>query len=419
MRGRSITTVLLTAALALAACGSDDAADTSGTDATGSTATAQADDTTAASTPDATEPAATEPAGTAAAAPTDGAPGATDPPATEPAATDAPLPTVSLDELAAQAEGESPLVVYGNPSNQIWEPVLAAFGEAYPSIEVETFDLGGVEAFQRYLSESASGVPTADLIVASEAAGWLDLVARGEVVDHVDGQLADLPSFALQAPGVYAMSVDPLVAMYNKFVIPPEEQPTSLAELAELAPELDGNIGTVEIENSQAYTGTFGYLDAHGEDGWAVLEAIGPYAKAESGTGALLDKATSGEYPASFMVSGAIRLLLDTAEQGQVLDYQYLTDATPLVPRGMGVTAHGDSPASATLFLSWLLSADGQAAICEGGLTPYRDGVDCQYGYDAIADIVGEDAMIVASYDPAMDTERDTIQSRWNQAFGR
>src|SRR5690606_35304750 len=182
-------------------------------------------------------------------------------------------------------------------------------------------------------------------------------------------------------------AVDPLVAMYNQFVIPPEQQPTSLADLAAMAPEIDGSIGTVEIENSQAYTGNYGYITANGDEAWATLEAIGPYARAESGTGALLDKATNGEYPASFFVSGAIRLLLDTAEQGEVLDYQYLTDATPLVPRGMGIAAKADSPASAKLFVNWLLSADGQAATCEGGLTPYRDDVPCDYGYDAIAEI--------------------------------
>lgn len=408
MTPRQLRAALVATAVALTACGGDDdttepptaASNTSTTDeATG------ADPTTAETAPPETT--------TTSVAPTE---------TTEPSAASAPessVPAESLDDLVAEAEAENTLVVYGNPSDRIWEPVLAAFGEAYPSIDVETFDLGGLEAFQRYLSESSSGVATADLIIASEAVGWLDLVDRGEVLDYLDPQLADLPDFALQAPGVYSMSVDPLVAMYNQFAIPPEDQPTSLAELAAMAPEIDGNIGTIEIENSQSYTGNYGFLAAHGEDGWATLEALGPYTRAESGTGALLDKATNGEYPASFFVSGAIRILLDTDVQGEVLDYQYLTDATPLVPRGMGITAQADSPASAKLFVNWLLSADGQAAICLGGLTPYRDDVECDYGYGAIADVVGRENMIVVNYDPAAETEREAIQSRWNEAFGR
>lgn len=411
---------LVAAIITLAACGSDDAPGAAtGADATtGSSAPAGTAMPVGTAAPTATDPSATNAADTS----TSGATTAdttADTVAADTSAADTIVPTETLDELVAQAESENTLVVYGNPSNQIWEPVLAAFAAAYPTIEVETFDLGGLESFQRYLSESSSGVATADLIVASEPVGWLDLVERGEVIDYVDAQLAELPEFARQAPGVYSMAVDPLVAMYNQFVIPPEQQPTSLAELAAMAADIDGFIGTVEIENSQAYTGNYGYLAANGEGGWATLETLGQHARAESGTGALLDKATSGEYPASFFVSGAVRLLIDTGDQGDVLDYQYLTDATPLVPRGMGVTAQGDSPASAKLLLHWLLSGDGQAAICLGGLTPYRDGVDCAYGYDAIADVVGEDHMIVANYEPAMDTERDAIQSRWNQAFGR
>ncbi|MDY7106476.1 MAG: substrate-binding domain-containing protein [Actinomycetota bacterium] len=389
MNTHRVGAALLATAMALAACGGDDESG----DSSGESSAEASSDTTASTSADTTAGDDDESA----------------PPEGE----------VSLDDLVGEAEGENTLVVYGNPSDRIWEPVLAAFAEAHPSIDVETFDLGGLEAFQRYLSETSSGVATADVIIASEAVGWLDLVERGEVLAYEDPQLAELPDFALQAPGVYSMAVDPLVAMYNQFVIPPESQPTSLAELAEMAPDLDGSVGTVEIENSQAYTGNYGFLEANGEDGWATLEALGPHTRAESGTGALLDKATNGEYPASFFVSGAVRLLLDTAEQGEVLDYQYLTDATPLVPRGMGITAQADSPASAKLLVNWLLGPDGQDAICLGGLTPYRDDVPCEYGYSAIADVVGEDNMIVVGYDPAAEAERDAIQSRWNEAFGR
>ncbi len=427
MQRRRWGTTLLSAALVLCACGGDDdtadtaeQADTAETETTAEdTADENSDDESSDATSETTPPTddtaetgeseSTEETGT-----TEETTAPTDTTVSEP-----PAPTESLDDLAAEAEGENTLVVYGNPSDRIWEPVLAAFAEAYPSIEVETFDLGGLEAFQRYLSESSSGVATADVLITSEGDGWLDLVERGEVLDFQPPALAELPDFALQAPGVYSMAVDPLVAMYNQFVIPPEEQPTSLADLAAMAPDIDGNVGTVEIENSQAYTGNYGYIMANGDEAWATLEAIGPHTRAESGTGALLDKATNGEYPASFFVSGAIRLLLDTAEQGEVLDYQYLTDATPLVPRGMGIAAKADSPASAKLFVNWLLSADGQAASCQGGLTSYRADVECEYGYAAIAEIIGEENMNVVNYDAAATAERDAIQSRWNEAFGR
>jgi len=281
-------------------------------------------------------------------------------------------------------------VIYGNPNADQWAPVLEAFGEAYPWIQVETFDLGGTEAFQRYLSEEATGSATADMIVNTDGAGWLDLVERGQVLDYVDPELTSLPAEqAVLAPGVFAWSYDPLVAMLNKRALPEDEQPTSLAELADMAEELSGKIGTPAIENGNAGLGTHGFLDTHGEDGWAVLEQLGPHTRAEDGTGALLGKLQSGEYVAAFFAGGATRALIDTTDTGQLLNYRYFADAAPLTARGVGVTTGGDSPNSAKMLINYLLSEAGQTASCAGGFTPYRDGVDCPQGIPAVVDAIG------------------------------
>ena len=64
---------------------------------------------------------------------------------------------IDIDAAIEASRDEGKLIVYGNPSADQWEPLLAAFNEKYPWIEVETFDLGGAEAFQRFLSEEATG----------------------------------------------------------------------------------------------------------------------------------------------------------------------------------------------------------------------------------------------------------------------
>jgi iron(III) transport system substrate-binding protein len=311
------------------------------------------------------------------------------------------------------------LVVYGNPSPDQWEPVIGAFEQAYPWITVEAFDLGGTEAFQRYLSEEATGSQTADLIVQTDGSGWLDLVGRGEVVDYVDPELEALPGFAVAAPGVFTMSVDPLIGVFNTRALPLDEQPESLADLADMAEELDGRIGTIEVENGQAGLGTFGYVDAKGDEAWDVYEAVGPHTGVESSSGSLLGKLTSGEYVASFMASGSLRALIDTTETGDVLNYRYFTDSTVMPTRGMGVTAAAAAPNSAQLLVNFLLSEEGQAVMCDGGFTPYRHGVDCPQGLAAIEDEVGEDGAIVVGYPEDLPAELEDIQARWNEAFGR
>jgi iron(III) transport system substrate-binding protein len=326
---------------------------------------------------------------------------------------------IDIAEVTEASRDEGSLIVYGNPSPDQWEPVIAAFEEAYPWIDVETFDLGGTEAFQRYLSEEATGATTADVIVNTEGPGWLDLIERGQVVDYVDPELAELPDIAVPAPGVFAMSVDPLIGVFNTQALPLEEQPTTLAGLGEMGEELDGRIGTIEVENGQAGLGTFGFVDARGEEAWDVLEAIGPHAGVESGTGALLGKLTSGEYVASFMASGSLRTLIETTETGDVLNYRYFEDATVMPTRGMAVTAAAESPNSARLLVNFLLSEDGQTVMCDGGFTPYREGVECPQGLSAIQDAVGEDNAIVVGYPEALLDEADEIRARWNEAFGR
>lgn len=326
---------------------------------------------------------------------------------------------IDVDAAVEAAGEENTLVVYGNPSADQWAPVLEAFGEAYPGIEVETFDLGGTEAFQRYLSEEATGAATADVIISHDGAGWLDLVERGQVVDYVDPELADMPEEAVLAPGVFAMSYDPLVALFNSEALPADEQPASLAELSDMAEDLDGRIGTVAIENSNAGLGTFGYVDAHGEDAWEVLERLGPHARAEDGTGPLLGKIQSGEYVAAFFVGGATRALVDTTDAGDILDWRYFEDATALPGRGMAVTAAADSPNAARVLLHFLLSAEGQEAGCAGGFTPYRDDVDCPADLAAIEDEIGEGNAILVGYPEDLPERQEAIRERWNTAFGR
>ena len=328
-----------------------------------------------------------------------------------------------VDDIEAAIEGsrdESALVVYGNPNSDQWAPVLEAFGERYPWIEVETFDLGGTEAFQRYLSEESTGSSTADMIVNTDGAGWLDLVDRGQVLDYVDPELESLPADqAVLAPGVLAWSFDPLVALFNTAAMPTDEQPTSLAELAEMTPEISGKIGTPAVENGAAGLGIHGYLEAHGEEGWAVLEQLGPHTRAEDGTGALLGKLLSGEYVASYFAGGATRALIDTTDTGEVLNYRYFADATPLTARGMAVTAAGDSPNSAKVLINYLLSEEGQTVSCAGGFTPYRQGIDCPHGIPAIVDAIGEENLIFAVYPPDLAADQMEIRERWNAAFGR
>ncbi len=343
-------------------------------------------------------------------------------PAAEPRASFDPGSASSVtpvdDAVVSAAQQEKTVLVYGNANDENMTPVVEAFQAKYPGIKISYLSLGGPDTFQRYLSEKSTGGTTADIIMESDGRLWRDFLGRGEIMDYEDPNLPALPDYADLGRGVAALSMDPLVVLYNNKVIAPDKQPTTLKGLSEMADQLDGKIGTVEVDNSQGYAFTHGYLKEAGEEGWAVLEKLGPATGVEDGTGGIATKMQQGAYVASFAVSGAIRALVDS-DPTKILGYKYLEDATTLVPRGIGITKGGTSPNAAKLFYNYLLSVEGQEAACAGGFSPYRAGVECPTGLAAVIAEVGEENLLFGDYSDDFAGQTDAIKTRWDKAFER
>jgi iron(III) transport system substrate-binding protein len=318
---------------------------------------------------------------------------------------------------AAQEEGE--VLLYTNAEDQQMTPLKKAFEKAFPDLTLRSLPLGDDEMFQRYETEVASGAATADVVMNSDAPAWLQFIDDGNVEPYEDPNAPNLPDYATLADGVYAVSFDPVIAVFNKALLPEDEQPTTMQELADLAPQLDGKIATTDISNSVQFGSTASFTEKYGEDGWAILDAIGAHAKVEASNGPLVTKLAQGQYAANFFVSGSVRAFI-TGDVAKVVNYRYLEDGTPLRPRAVGVTADAPHPNAAKVFVNWLLSVDGQTAACAGGFTPYRDGVPCDFGLPQVeAAVGGEENLQLGNFDPAILEQRDDIIERWNEAFGR
>lgn len=340
-----------------------------------------------------------------------------------------PTPTTSVDagdasevtpvddEVLAAAQEEGEALMYTNADDQIMAPIAKAF-EQETGIKLRSLSLGDEEMFQRYETETASGSPTADLVMNSDALGWLQFVEGGHVEDYEDPNEPNLPDYAVLGPGVYAVSEDPVIAVFNKAILPEGEQPTTMAELAEQAEALDGKIGTTDIGNAVSFGATSAYVDTFDDEAWAALETIGSHTSVESGTGPLVTKLAQGQYAVAFFVGGAVRALI-TEDVAQIVNWRYLSDATPLLPRAVGVTAEAPHPNAAKVFVNWLLSVEGQEVACKTGFTPYRDGVDCEFGLATIEATVGEDNMVFGSFEQSVADDAPAITERWNEAFGR
>lgn len=359
----------------------------------------------------------------------------TEAPVTEPQATEAPTEAPvaateapAVDPLAALAEeskGETEgLLVHSIMGENNWAPVIAAFNAKYPWITVTALDLGTTETFEKYYTESAGGARTADMIITSSPDGWQDFIAKGELQVYHPVNMEGMPDFATLADGVYAVSTDPMVIIYNKQLV--STPPETMADIAALAsdPANAGKIITYDAEkNGTGYGINWFWANKMGDAGWTTLETIGKSnVNMQTSAGNMVNGVLTGEAIAGYFVS-AISVFPKFPDAEPILGYSYQKDGQVVLVRGMGITKAAASPASAKLLMEFILSAEGQIAWADGGLTPYRPDVadQAKYHLQKVIDAVGEENIIPFFFDPniASVANREAFLAKWKTAFGR
>ncbi len=355
------------------------------------------------------------------------APAATNVPAAA-AATEAPAAAPAVDPLAALVEAskneKDGLLVYSNMGENNWKPVVAAFNAKYPWITVTTLDLGTTEGFERYYTESAGGARTGDMIVTTAPDGWQDFIAKDGLEVYNPSSSAGLPDFAKLADGVWAISTDPMIIIWNKSLVPTPV--TSMADVVKLAenPANKGKITTYDAEkNGTGFAINWFWANKNGDEGWKMLETLGKAAPSmQTSAGNMVKAVLSGEAVVGYFVSG-ISVFPKFPDAEPVMGWSYDKGGQIVIVRGMGLTKKASSPASAKLMMEFVLTSEGQLAWSDGGLTPYRPDVadKATYHLQKIIDAVGADHIIYSYFDPniASAENRSAFVAKWKTALGR
>lgn len=329
---------------------------------------------------------------------------------------------------AAKAEGK--LLIYTNMSLQNWEHAIKGFNALYPEIVVDVLDVGSRESIERYLAESSTNVATADLIATASQPGWLDMIARGAITGYVSPEAAHWPDWSKPAAGLYTVSTDPLVFAWSALNVPEDKRPHSFAEFAKMAEENKATWAN-KVTTYSPMTSPFGYvahwyfLKHHGEKGWDYLKAIGSLpARLENTGGPQMEKVTSGEYVSSFFMSGiTVWPRADDPGRAKFIGWNYIEDGQPMMMRGIGIPKASKNINAAKLMLDYTLSADGQKALGQGGLTPARPGVQPGDGvratYSSVVEAVGEKNIILLGYEPQMMKDYDAMQVKLHELYGQ
>jgi iron(III) transport system substrate-binding protein len=321
--------------------------------------------------------------------------------------------------LVAQSKKESGIVVYGNPPSANFSALVAAFNKQYPWIKVTEYDLDDNTIFSKYASEAAQGVRSADILIASAPNLWVYASRQGYVSKtFTPAGLDKYPSFAQQYKGIYVMSPDPAIIVYNKLLVK-GKVPTSVAQIAADAGTY-GSVTGYTVDNTFGYTGLYGFVQT---SGWKSLQAIGHRLKPQTGVGAQLQLLAQGGASVAYLTSPTARFTLKSnAQYGQLLDWTYEKDGTPLVPRGIAVTAKASSPASARLFLDWIYSNTGQQAMCDSGFTAFKNGFKPANGCtNTLADVyakVGQKKVYMPGFTQKFVNARPKFATQWHGIFG-
>jgi iron(III) transport system substrate-binding protein len=323
-----------------------------------------------------------------------------------------------LAALIAQSKQESGIVSYGNPPSANFKALVERFNYYYPWIKVTSYDLDDNTIFSKYASEAAQGVRTADILIASAPNLWVYAARKKYVQDFAPQDLNKFPSWAKQYPGVFVMSPDPAIIVYNKLVLK-DKVPTSLTDIAGDSGTY-GKVTGYSADNTFGYTALYGYVQ---KKGWTNLETIGKRLTPGSGVAAQLQLVSQGGAVAAYLTSPTARFTIkNNSSLSQILDWTYLKDAEPLIPRGIGVTAKAASPASAKLFLSFVYSQAGQLAMCDAGFTAYRIGYVPPNGCtNTLADVyakVGEKNVYLPGFTQKFVNDRPAFAKRWHGIFG-
>lgn len=315
---------------------------------------------------------------------------------------------------ASAAKGQ--VVMYGNSPVPQFQPVLDAFAKAYPGIHVTYSDVDDNVAFSKYRAEHAQGARTADIIMASSPQDWDN--NQDVALCWTPSGLSAYPSFVKQFPGIFVVSPDPAVSLYNKVRIPPNQVPTSFAQLeSELKryPSLFRHkIVTYSVNNQFGYSAFWGLVQKRG---WSDLNILGPASSPQSDGTAIATHILSGAANYAFFEAGLVRGALVGAPT-KIVGWTYMHDFTPLIPRGIAIMKGAGNPAAAKVFINWLYGAAGQQVMCAAGFTAFRSGISCANSMASVQQAVGASNVYLVPFHSSIAQDSSAFATRWHRSFG-
>jgi len=280
-------------------------------------------------------------------------------------------------EAAAAKEGALRIAAAAGPEGG-FQDLFAGFTHRHPTIALEYHRPTSTELSANFLRDVASGRPTADILISSAMDLQFKLVNDNLAREYDSPQKPYLPDWAVWKNQAYALTAEPIVFVYNRALMPPEDVPASHDQLADLLRrkpiEYGGRIATYDPTRSG--TGYFYYTQdlLISRDTLDLVAAVGrthPGLYISGGTA--MEKVTSGEHLLAYNMVSSYNLERQAHDSN--IGIVYPGDYTLVISHIALITRTARHPAAASLFLDFALSAEGQAILATHFMRPIRADV--------------------------------------------
>jgi iron(III) transport system substrate-binding protein len=316
----------------------------------------------AASTPakpaDGPKPAESKPAAPAAQPASTTAPAGQAAPASKPAA-----PSDSSQEALIEAsKKEGKLVWYSPVVEEDKVKYLAMFKDKYPWVDVsEYLRLQTGKLYAKIEPEMQQNVQSADILTLSEIALVHDFQKKGYWGEYGSQYMKNYDNRWKSTPeGLWTTSWINIAGIaWNPNKVSANEAPKTYQDLLNNPKWANGQICFKDSASGLQYAQWAMITKLHGEDFWEKMSALKPVGLA--GTAQQYEKVVSGE----ILINGLAQTstYVQQKKAGAPIEIVLPKEGVPFTSLSTGIVKNAPHPATAKLFMDWLLSEDGQKAV--------------------------------------------------------
>jgi iron(III) transport system substrate-binding protein len=303
--------------------------------------------------------------------------------------------TTKLAELAAEEDGK--LQMYSSLSDEVGEEIADRFAKKY-DIEISIYTGNSSDVAQRVSEETAAGRHNADLVEVATPV-LISLAKEGVLVKGVPVDTEGIDDDVV-GDGWVAVRNNRFGVSWNTKAVRPGTEPRRWEDLAD--PRWNGKLA-LELEDYDWYAGLREYWVKQGKPPAEIdrlFNAIADGAKVIKGHSLISELTASGEVAVA--ASNFTHIVDRATKDGAPITWKPVVEPAFLRAQGMGIAANSRRPATAALFIQWVLT-EAQELYAQNGWVPARTSLQSREGFEQVVmdvkAIAADEKRWVAEYD--------------------